>query len=49
MTSEDIIRAQIEVCRLRHELDITNVDHIALWLDANMAVSSIEWLDAATP
>lgn len=44
MTPEEIIAAQIEVARLTHELDITNADHIALWLEANMDNSSLTWL-----
>lgn len=44
MTPEEIITAQIEVARLTHELDITNADHIALWLEANMDDSPLAWL-----
>ena len=35
MTEPDIKRANEEVERLTRELDITNADHIALWLEAN--------------
>ena len=46
LTPEQIIAAQIEVSRLTHELDITNSDHIALWLEANIPYSSLTWLSA---
>lgn len=36
--------ASAKVERLARELNITNPDHIALWLDENMADSSIAWL-----
>lgn len=35
MTGEQIERASAEVERLSRELDITNADHIALWLETN--------------
>lgn len=44
MTPEEIIAAHNEVARLTHELDITNADHIALWLEANMDDSPLAWL-----
>lgn len=44
MQSDDMKTAAIEVERLCEELDITNADHIALWLEANMADSGISWL-----
>lgn len=34
-TAADWQRAVAETNRLQRELDITNADHIALWLDAN--------------
>lgn len=42
-------RATIETERLQRELDITNADHIALWLEANLPQISgedfsIPWL-----
>lgn len=37
-------RAAAEVDRLQRELDITNADHIALWLEANMHDSPLGWL-----
>jgi len=40
----DIEQASAEVARLQSELDITNADHIALWLEANMVESSLGWL-----
>lgn len=44
MTADQIAAAHAETERLTHELDITNADHIALWLEANMADSSLAWL-----
>lgn len=44
VTDEDIRAASAETGRLARELDITNADHIALWLEANMADSSLAWL-----
>lgn len=44
MTEEQIVAAHVETERLTRELDITNADHIALWLEANMADSSLAWL-----
>lgn len=35
IAAEDFDRAAIEVDHLQHDLDITNADHIALWLEAN--------------
>lgn len=43
-TPERIAAANAETDRLTRELDITNADHIALWLEANMAESSLAWL-----
>lgn len=50
-------QASAETERLQRELDITNADHIALWLEANMHDSTLGWLacriveahEAATP
>lgn len=36
--------AKAETFRLQRELDITNADHIALWLEANKDDSSLAWL-----
>lgn len=41
--------AEIETRRLQHDLDITNADHIALWLEANTILDEpmnqcISWL-----
>lgn len=44
VTDEDIRTASAETERLARELDITNADHIALWLEANMPDSSLAWL-----
>ena len=41
---ERIEAAERETERLMRELDITSADHIALWLEANMADSSLDWL-----
>lgn len=43
-TPERIAAASVEVERLTRELDITNADHIALWLEANMHDSPLGWL-----
>jgi len=43
-TPEQIAAANAETDRLCRELDIANADHIALWLEANMAGSSLAWL-----
>lgn len=43
-TPEQIAAANAKTDRLSCELDITNADHIALWLEANMADSSLAWL-----
>lgn len=43
-TPEAIEAASAEVERLTRELDITNADHIALWLEANLADSPLGWL-----
>ncbi|MCK0531489.1 hypothetical protein [Sphingobium agri] len=43
-TPEQIAAANAKTDRLTRELDITNADHIALWLEANMADSSLAWL-----
>jgi hypothetical protein len=37
-------QAAAETKRLQSELDITNVDHIALWLEANKDNSTLGWL-----
>lgn len=37
ITEADIERAGDKVERLSHELDITNADHIVLWLETNLA------------
>lgn len=45
MTREDIECASAETERLQRELDITNADHVALWLEANMDdCCSIGWM-----
>ncbi len=44
ITREQIEAAHAEVERLQNELDITNPDHIALWLEANLPDSSLGWL-----
>ncbi|NIJ37885.1 hypothetical protein FHR22_002588 [Sphingopyxis panaciterrae] len=41
---EQVAAASAETERLQRELDITNADHIALWLEANMGDSSLSWL-----
>lgn len=41
---EACLAASAKVERLSRELDIANADHIALWLDENMADSSHAWL-----
>ena len=33
-----------EVERLAHELDVTNADNIALWLEEHLPDASIAWL-----
>lgn len=38
----DLANAEVE--RLARELDITNADHIALWLGENLPDASIAWL-----
>lgn len=43
-THEDIASAAEFVDHLARELDITNADHIALWLESNAEDNSIEWL-----
>ncbi|MEG8219021.1 hypothetical protein OSJ57_00075 [Sphingomonas sp. HH69] len=43
-TDAAIKAAETETERLTRELDITNADHIALWLEANMGDSSLAWL-----
>ena len=43
-TREQIERAAAETERLQRELDITNADHIALWLEANLRDASLGWL-----
>lgn len=44
VTEEDIARASAETECLQRELDITNADHIALWLEANKDDSTLGWL-----
>lgn len=41
---EAIERANAHVERVSRELDITNADHIALWLEANIHDSTLGWL-----
>ncbi|MGN7931180.1 hypothetical protein [Sphingopyxis sp. 22461] len=36
--------AAAETERLQNELDITNADHVALWLEANLPDASLAWL-----
>jgi hypothetical protein len=43
-TPERIAAAHAETARLQSDLDITNADHIALWLEANMSDSPLGWL-----
>lgn len=43
-TSELFDKAAAETERLQRELDITNADHIALWLETNKDDSSLGWL-----
>jgi hypothetical protein len=43
-TPEAIAAANAKVERLQRELDITNADHIALWLEANDPYDSDAWL-----
>lgn len=43
-TPERIRTASVEVEHLSHELDITNADHIALWLETNKDNSPLGWL-----
>ena len=40
----DFANYAAEVDRLSRELDITNADHIALWLEENMDARSIGWV-----
>jgi hypothetical protein len=44
ITQESIDAALAETERLSRELNITNADHIALWLEANREDSSIGWM-----
>lgn len=44
LTEADFARASAETERLQRELDITNADHIALWLESNMGDSALGWL-----
>lgn len=44
LTEADWESALAETDRLTRELDITNADHIALWLEANMPDSPLAWL-----
>ena len=43
LTAEVIATASAETDRLQRELNITNADHIALWLEANMT-APLAWL-----
>lgn len=43
-TQEQIAAAQSEIERLTRELNITNADHVAIWLEANMHESPLGWL-----
>lgn len=43
-TAERIEAANAETARLQRELDITNADHIALWLEANDPYEGDAWL-----
>jgi hypothetical protein len=43
-TPERIEAANNKVARLQCELDITNADHIALWLEANDPYEGDAWL-----
>lgn len=43
-TPEAYAVAHKETERLSRELDITNADHIALWLEANLGDASLGWL-----
>lgn len=43
-TPERIEAANAETERLQRELDITNADHIALWLEANDPYEGDAWL-----
>ena len=43
-TVEAIAVASAETDRLTRELDITNADHVALWLEANIDDASLAWL-----
>lgn len=43
-TAEGIAKAHRETERLSQELDITNADHVALWLEANLGDASLGWL-----
>lgn len=44
MTPEIIAAASAQVERYEHELDLTNADHIALWLETNTDEPRISWL-----
>lgn len=44
MTDDQLNKADAETERLQNEPDITNADHIALWLEANMKDASLSWL-----
>lgn len=43
-STESIAKASADVERLQRKLDITNADHIALWLENNLPDASIAWL-----
>jgi hypothetical protein len=43
-TQEGYAKARRETERLSRELDITNADHVALWLEANLGDASLGWL-----
>ncbi len=46
-TEEMINAATAETERLSHELDISNADHVALWLESNISNSTLAWLAAS--
>lgn len=43
-SEEQYAAARAETQRLQRELDISNADHIALWLEANIGDASLGWL-----
>lgn len=44
VTEADFTKAAAEVKRLQSDINITNADHIALWLEANIENSPLGWL-----